>query len=69
MRESSLILLDEPTGSLDVVTEAKVYHQLFDTFPNACIVSTLHRLHLLPMFDSVYVFQDGYIVEIGIFSI
>lgn len=68
MRDSSLILLDEPTGSLDVSTETKIYHRLFDMFPNACIVSTLHRLHLLPMFDCIYVFQNGHIVEIGSFD-
>ncbi len=68
MRDSSLVLLDEPTGSLDVATEAKVYHRLFDTLPNACIVSTLHRLHLLPMFDYIYVFKGGRIVERGTFD-
>lgn len=68
MRDSSLILLDEPTGSLDVSTETKIYQRLFESFPNACIVSTLHRLHLLPMFDCIYVFQNGRIVEIGSFT-
>jgi len=68
MRDSSLILLDESTGSLDVSTETKIYCRLFDTFKNACIVNTLHRLHLLPMFDCVYVFQNGRIVEKGSFD-
>lgn len=68
MRDSSLILLDEPTGSLDIVTETKVYRRLFDAFPEACVVSTLHRLHLLPLFDFVYVFQQGRMVESGTFQ-
>jgi ABC-type multidrug transport system fused ATPase/permease subunit len=68
MRDSSLILLDEPTGSLDAATETKVYQRLFDTFQDACIISTLHRLHLLPMFDYVYVFQNSRIVETGTFD-
>ena len=68
MRDSSLLLLDEPTGSLDVATESIIYKRLFAMYPNACIVSTLHRLHLLPMFDCIYVFQDGRIVEIGSFD-
>lgn len=68
MRDSNLILLDEPTGSLDIVTETKIYNRLFDRFPRACIVSTLHKLHLLPMFDYVYVFQAGRIVEAGTFD-
>lgn len=68
MKDSSLILLDEPTGSLDAATEETVYCRLFDSFPDACIVSTLHRLHLLPMFDEVYVFRDGEMVEKGMFA-
>ncbi|MCL1792978.1 MAG: ABC transporter ATP-binding protein/permease [Oscillospiraceae bacterium] len=68
MRESSLILLDEPTGSLDAETETKIYQRLFAMFPDACIVSTLHRLHLLPMFDCIYVFQNGRIAEMGSFG-
>ena len=69
MRDSSLILLDEPTGSLDVMTETNIYNRLFNAFPEACIVSTLHRLHLLSMFDYIYVFQNGRIVESGTFEI
>ncbi len=65
IQDSSLLLLDEPTGSLDVTTESNVYRRLFKAFPDMCIVSTLHKLHLLPMFDTIYVFENGCIAESG----
>jgi ATP-binding cassette subfamily B protein len=57
--ESSLLLLDEPTSSLDPVTEAKIYDGLFAAFPNACIVSSVHRLNLLDRFDEVVTMVGG----------
>ncbi|MEM6769595.1 MAG: ABC transporter ATP-binding protein, partial [Bacteroidota bacterium] len=62
---STLLLLDEPTSSLDPKTEVQVYKRLFDTFPDKTIVSTLHRLHLLRFFDYVYYLQDGEIAAEG----
>jgi ABC-type multidrug transport system fused ATPase/permease subunit len=65
MKDSSIILLDEPTSSLDAETELRVYERMFKQFTDRCIVSVLHRLHLLHLFDYIYVFRDGRIVEEG----
>lgn len=62
---STLLLLDEPTSSLDPGTEIKVYERLFATFPDKTIISTLHRLHLLRFFDYVYYLRDGKIAAEG----
>jgi ABC-type bacteriocin/lantibiotic exporter with double-glycine peptidase domain len=64
-RGSALLLLDEPTASLDPRTESRVYDNLFDAFPDACIVSSIHRLELLHRFDEVIVMRDGRVVEQG----
>ncbi len=65
MKDSSIVLLDEPTSSLDAETELRVYERMFRQFSDRCIVSVLHRLHLLHLFDYIYVFRDGRIVEEG----
>src|SRR5690606_10483459 len=62
---SSLVLLDEPTASLDPKTESEVYDNLFATFADACVVSSIHRLHLLDRFDEVLVMHDGRLVAQG----
>jgi ABC-type multidrug transport system fused ATPase/permease subunit len=64
-RGSSLIMLDEPTSSLDAATEVALYRNLLAEFPNACVVSSIHRLHLLPMFDVVVLLAEGRIVDRG----
>jgi len=57
--DSALVLMDEPTASLDPATESRVYTNLFDTFAQACIISSIHRLSLLDRFDEVLVMRDG----------
>ena len=62
---SSLVLLDEPTASLDPATEARVYTNLFAILDDACVISSVHRLHLLENFDEVLVMQAGRLVAQG----
>lgn len=61
----SLVLLDEPTASLDPNTEARVYDNLFAAFADACVVSSIHRLNLLDRFDEVIVMHRGRVVAQG----
>lgn len=64
-RDTDIILLDEPTSSVDSTNELKIYRNLFRRFADRCIVSSIHKLHLLPMFDDAYVIADGRVVEHG----
>jgi ATP-binding cassette, subfamily B, bacterial len=36
-----------------------------EEFPDACIVSSIHRLHLLTKFDIVVFMQDGHVADAG----
>ena len=65
---SSILLLDEPTSSVDSATERHVYQRLFTAFPDAAIISSIHRLNLLELFDRVYVMDGGRVVEQGSFA-
>ena len=67
-RDSSLLLFDEPTSALDPATEAQVYDRVFASRSDACIVSSIHRLHLLSRFDHIYVMEGGRIIEQGSLS-
>jgi ABC-type multidrug transport system fused ATPase/permease subunit len=64
-RDSSLIMLDEPTSSMDPMTEARIYDNLLAEFPDACIASSIHRLHLLNRFDTIVWMADGKVVDMG----
>ena len=63
--DKDIILLDEPTSSVDFDNELGIYANIFESFPRATIVSAVHRLHLLQQFDSIYYFKAGKIVAQG----
>ncbi len=59
------VLLDEPTASLDKVTEAQIYTNILREFEGKNIIAAIHGVHLLPLFDLIYVFDEGEIIGIG----
>ncbi len=64
-RFSSLILMDEPTSSVDLPTEKEILSGVIHAFPEAAMIVSLHRLHLLPQFDSVIMLRQGKIAASG----
>ncbi|MBS3094681.1 ABC transporter ATP-binding protein [Candidatus Pacearchaeota archaeon] len=64
-RNSDIILLDEPTSSVDSLNEMKIHENIFKNFKNKTIVSSIHRLHLLNKFDYIYLFEKGKIIAEG----
>ena len=66
-KSSDIILLDEPTSSVDPKTEIQIYEKMFEEYKNKAVVSSLHRLYLLSYFDYVYVLKEGHIVDEGTF--
>ena len=67
-KKSEIILMDEPTSSVDSMNEMKIHEQVFEEFQNKTIVSSIHRLHLLDKFDYIYLFDQGKIVGHGTFD-
>jgi ATP-binding cassette subfamily B protein len=67
-RASDIVLLDEPTSSIDPKTEAMIYDKMFVEFSDKAVISTLHRLHLLTKFDYVYLLQNGHLIDEGTFA-
>ncbi len=67
-RDSELVLLDEPTSSVDPKTELLIYDRLFKEFKEKAVISSLHRLHLLTKFDYVYILENGKVVDEGTFA-
>jgi ABC-type bacteriocin/lantibiotic exporter with double-glycine peptidase domain len=66
--DKDIVLLDEPTKSLDTVTAETVYRNIFHSFERKTIISTIHDIHLLPLFDRICVFDKGSIVASGSLS-
>ena len=53
-QDKSIVLLDEPTSSVDFRNEMQIYQNIFAEFKDKAIIS-IHRLHLL-LFDHIYAF-------------
>lgn len=66
--EKSILLLDESTSSVDATNERAIYEQIFETYQDKTVIASIHRLHLLQLFDRIYMFEHGSIVASGSFS-
>ncbi len=66
--DKDIILLDEPTSSVDVNNEMRIYENIFREFGEKAIISSVHRLHLLPLFEKIYFFKGGRIIGSGTLS-
>ncbi|MFC1698307.1 ABC transporter ATP-binding protein [Nanoarchaeota archaeon] len=63
-----ILLLDEPTSSVDSKNELFIYQNIFDEFKDKTIISSIHRLHLLLLFDKIYYFKKGKVIASGNFN-
>lgn len=67
-KKSEIVLLDEPTSSVDSLNEIKIHENIFKEFENKTIISSIHRLHLLDKFDYIYLFEKGKVIAQGTFA-
>jgi ABC-type multidrug transport system fused ATPase/permease subunit len=63
--ESPILLLDEPTASLDPVAEATVLDELLRPSPGRSVLLLTHRLVALERSDQILVLARGRVVERG----
>ncbi|MFJ5623099.1 thiol reductant ABC exporter subunit CydC [Peribacillus loiseleuriae] len=68
LKGSRLWLLDEPTSSMDVLTEQNMYRHLFHQAKNDTLVLISHRLTGLEQMDQIIVMDQGMVVESGSFT-
>jgi ABC-type multidrug transport system fused ATPase/permease subunit len=67
LRDAPILILDEPTASLDVEAEIEVMHTLSKLMAGRTVLTISHRLSTLGNVDEVIVLKDGHIVERGNF--
>ncbi|WP_459867108.1 thiol reductant ABC exporter subunit CydD [Halomonas shantousis] len=65
LREAPLVLLDEPTASLDRDSEARVMRTLERLRQGRTLVMLTHRLELLQLADRVLVLEEGRVRALG----
>ncbi|MBB5172579.1 thiol reductant ABC exporter subunit CydC [Texcoconibacillus texcoconensis] len=68
LKGAPLWLLDEPTSSLDTLTEQDIYDQLFAQAEDDTVVLVSHRLTGLERMDQIIVMDRGKIIESGTYE-
>lgn len=64
-REHSVILLDEPTASIDPVEETNIYKKFLENEESKIVILLTHRIGAAKFADNIIVLNEGSIVEQG----
>ena len=65
LKDSDILILDEPTASLDAYTEKQLYGLVREITQDKTLILITHRLINSTLTDRILMFQDGRIVEDG----
>jgi ATP-binding cassette subfamily B protein len=64
-RDSSIVVLDEPTSSLDPLAEAELFRNFRHLLKGRSAILISHRFSTVQMADRIYVLDNGQIIEQG----
>jgi ATP-binding cassette subfamily B protein len=64
-RDAPLVILDEPTASLDARAEHDLFERMRDLFQGRSVLLISHRFSSVRSADRIYVLHEGEIVESG----
>ncbi|HSF56512.1 MAG TPA: ABC transporter ATP-binding protein, partial [Candidatus Binatia bacterium] len=65
MRDAEILVLDEPTASLDAETEYEIFRHFHELTIGKTAILISHRFSTVRMADRIVVIQEGRIIEIG----
>ena len=65
MRESQLLILDEPTAALDARAEHEVFQRFADLIQGKIAVLISHRFSTVRMADRILFLENGQLLELG----
>jgi ATP-binding cassette subfamily C protein CydC len=66
LKDSPIMIFDEPTSNLDAKTERKVLDMIYNLVSYKTVILITHRIVNLDNADNIYVLNEGKIVESGI---
>ena len=65
LKDAPIWILDEPTSSVDALTESIIYDKLLSQAADDTVILVSHRLNGLKRMDQIIVMDNGLIVEVG----
>jgi ATP-binding cassette subfamily B protein len=64
-RDAPLVIMDEPTASLDARSEHELFKAMRGLFHDRAVLLISHRFSSVRMADRIYVLRDGAVIEVG----
>jgi ABC-type multidrug transport system fused ATPase/permease subunit len=64
-RNSPIMILDEPTASIDAVSESKIFDNLYKNVTNKTVIIVSHRFSTVRNAQRIIVLDEGRIAEEG----
>ena len=65
MRRNKIVVLDEATANIDIVTEEKIQKLMKKAFAQATVFTIAHRINTIINSDNVMVLDAGRCIEYG----
>ncbi len=65
LKQSSLIILDEPTASIDPITESEIFERFKQFTKECCSVIISHRIGAAKIANRILVLEQGHLIEDG----
>jgi ATP-binding cassette subfamily B protein len=65
MRDAEILVLDEPTASLDAATEYEIFRHFQELTEGKMAILISHRFSTVRMADRIVVIEAGRIAELG----
>ena len=63
LRQNRVVVLDEATANIDLVTEQKIQKLIDQSFANSTVITIAHRLNTIIKSDKVLVLSEGVVEE------
>ncbi len=67
-KQAKLIILDEPTSSIDAMAEYEIFRNLKEHAKDKMVILISHRMYNLKLASNIYVMKDGAVVESGTYE-
>src|SRR3989339_25160 len=64
-RNSPIVIFDEPTASIDPVSEYNIFNKIYEFFKNKTVIIVSHRFSTVRNADRIVVMENGQIIESG----
>ncbi len=65
LKDAPILILDEPTSSIDVKTEAEIMDSMEQLMQGRTVFMIAHRLSTLDCCDRIYQISNGHLCEVG----